>query len=87
MKIGSMDLEHAVPGNPLVVERYFVQRQRHGSRSHVYWTDALNDANINGVPTLEMAEGVLARTRESYADGLGWRIIKRVCTVETEVVS
>ncbi len=89
MKIGPMQLEHAVPGHPLVVEKYFIQRTVRGPvvAEGDYWVDGVLDVNINGIPTLERAREALDRTKGHYRKYTKLRIVKRTCTVETEVVA
>ena len=87
MKIGVLDLEHAIPGEkPLIVERYYVQRTRCDSFGMEYWADALTDGNIKGMKTLEQAREALIRTRVHYFDRVRWRVIKRIATVTAEEI-
>ncbi len=88
MKIGAMKLEHAVPGNNVTVEKYYIQRAVRGPvvADGDYWVDAVLDVNIDGIPTLEQAREALKRTRGHYRKYTKLRIVKRICVVETEVV-
>ena len=86
MKISPLELEHVVPGSSIIVERYFVQLRSRSRASGVYWADSMDDSNINGLRTPEMAKDVLIRNRVNYCDDIAWRIIKRICTITAEVV-
>lgn len=83
MRINPMELPHAVPGEPLVVERYYVQRSVQGP---LEWVDAVHSGNLKGIPSLEEAQQALIFTRDGYANDVKCRVVKRTCTVKTEVV-
>ena len=81
LRIGALDLEWANPGEPMVCEKYYIQREQPNG----IWVDARIDVNMNGAPNLGVTQGILARTRDGYCDETRWRIVRRTCTVETEV--
>jgi hypothetical protein len=91
MKISALETEHAQPGgDPLVSEKFFVQltsvmKTSEGPR--VYWRDADVDGNWDGFDSIERVQGVresLIRSHH-YGGGVQLRVIKRTCTVETEI--
>ena len=91
MKISALETEHARPGEILVAERFFVQltsvmKTSEGPR--VYWRDADVDGNWDGFESVERGQGVRESLLRShhYGGGVQLRVIKRTCTVETEVV-
>ncbi len=85
MQVGTLHWEYAYPGDPLVVEKHFIQNLCHSGVKPL-WQDAFAAPNTDGFLSLEIAQEYLDRIRGHYVKGTSWRIIKRTCTVETEVI-
>jgi len=96
MRINKMDLERSVPEGkePLVVERWFIQRlvrlqtecRSDDAAFWHHWIDGALDCNINGLES-EGAGWTHLEAVQSYEEYRGCsRLIKRTITVEAEVV-
>jgi hypothetical protein len=90
MQINPSTLEWAHPGSsPVVVEKFFIQRTHYDKKRDVLtWGDARIDVNTQGSDTSDAAIAVLDRLVEGefYPKDVYLRIIRRTCTIETEVV-
>jgi len=87
MKVGTLHWENAYPDGEMVVERYFLQRNCSSIHCPPLWGDVYPlDVNVDGVLSLETAQRILGGIRSHFRKGTQLRIVKRTCTVETEVV-
>ncbi len=92
MRINPLEIERAQPGSePLVTEKFFVQKKsmlKTSGRLRVYWHDADVDGNWAGFDSIERVRKVQERLIKgcTYGRGVQLRVIKRTCTVETEVM-
>ena len=91
MRINPLEIEQAQPGSePLVTEKFFVQKKsmlKSPERVRVYWHDADVDGNWAGFDSIERVRKVQERLIKNHHYGrrVQLRVIKRTCTVETEV--
>lgn len=90
MKISPLDLEWAVAGaKPKVIEKFFIQRTLLDERADgPIWIDARIDVNMDGCTTHDQALMTIERLQKGkhFSDKVELRIVRRIVTIETEVV-
>lgn len=93
MRISPLDLERAAVGTePRVIERFFIQRTHEGDvderRKSSKWADARIDVNMDGCVTHDQALTTVERlySGQHFPSWVKLRVIRRTCTIKTEVV-
>ena len=92
MRISPLDMEWAQPGLPMTAEKFFVQKtsvMKTAKGSRIIWGDAYVDGNVQGFDNHDQATGCMRRLIEGhhYGGGVQLRVVRRTCTIETEVVA
>ncbi len=93
LRIGAMTLEHARPGDPLTVSRFYIQSEHQLKGAgytkrpvRMYWADHFPlDLNMYGTEHWAQVRNMLESLRRNYPERK-FRVIERTATVATEVV-
>ena len=91
------ELDMSQPGlDPVDVVRYYIQICKEGRKKEngkfvsfwSHWSEPRLDVNMNGMREEVIAVSHMERLRDDnfYGPGVRWRVIRRICSIFTEVI-